>query len=82
MKTEVSKNTYTSGNRDNLSAAVMGLSQFTHNFCMNCAETEKTNDLVFRCHKCEFEKGAQCLIKEFVKNRVGTIPSNFGCMSR
>lgn len=56
-------------NADNLTEAVHGLDIFTKNWCMNCAETEKTNDLVFNCENCEFKTIEDiCLIKKFVKN--------------
>ena len=43
-------------NSDNIEKAVQGLDQFTKNWCMNCKETDKTNDLVFRCKECIFEE--------------------------
>ena len=45
------------GNHDNLTEAVHGLDIFTKNWCMNCEETEKQNDPIFRCK--------ECLIKTF-----------------
>ena len=54
------------GNKDNLTEAVHGLDIFIKNWCMNCEETEKQNDLIFRCKECLFlEKGEYCLIKTF-----------------
>mgnify|MGYP003299691992 CR=1 FL=1 len=57
----------TEGNKDDIRSAVDGLAQFCHSWCMNVAETEKQNDLVFRCPECPFtdEKG-YCKVKEFV----------------
>lgn len=56
-------------NNDNITEAIHGLDIFTKNWCMNCAETDKTNDLVFRCKECDFsaDKGI-CLIKKFATN--------------
>lgn len=55
------------GNNDNLTVAVAGLSIFRHNWCMNVEETEKQNDLIFRCNECPFisNPGGKCLVKEF-----------------
>lgn len=77
---------YIEENRDDLTKAVYGLDVFTKNWCMNCKETKKQDDLVFRCAKCEFrtEKG-HCLIKEFAfgHQKKHKYPlENFGCMSR
>ena len=34
---------------------------------MNCTETEKQDDLVFRCKECEFcQQNGTCLVKKFV----------------
>ena len=41
-------------NKDDIQEAVRSLHNFTHNWCLNCEETEKKNDLVFRCKECEF----------------------------
>ena len=38
-------------NKDDLNGAIDGLAKFCHSFCMNCEETEKQNDLVFRCEE-------------------------------
>ena len=43
------KNQYTIGNEDNLEKALEGLGQFCHNWCMNCKETEKNDEPIFRC---------------------------------
>ena len=51
-------NIYTEDNVDNIDKAIEGLNQFTKNWCMNVAETEK-GDLTFRCSECEFED-ARC----------------------
>ena len=75
----------TYGNKDNLTEAVHGLDIFTKNWCMNCEETEKQNDPIFRCKECLFlEKGKYCLIKTFAlehKNEHKYPMRNFGCMS-
>ena len=57
-------------NKDDIIAAVSGLDQFTKNYCMNVAETEKRKDLVFRCEECEFnnEVLGTCRVKLFVNN--------------
>lgn len=75
---------YTEGNDDNLTEAVYGLDIFTKNWCMNCAETEKTNDLVFNCRRCEFSaENGRCLIKEFANNHKHSYPmANFGSMGQ
>lgn len=76
------KGNYTIGNKDDLTSAVHGLDIFTKNWCMNCAETNKTNDLVFRCKQCEFstETGG-CLVKTFVNNHEHNYSmDNFGSM--
>lgn len=58
---------YTLENADNLNAAIDGLAQFCHNFCKNCAETERTDDLVFRCPECDFERpDKKCSVKIFL----------------
>ena len=78
------KGDYTQGNEDNLEKAVQGLDQFTKNWCMNCKETEEKNDLTFRCGECNFSKKARsigiCLIKEFVMDKTGDMPIDFGAM--
>lgn len=77
---------YIGENRDDLTKAVYGLDVFTKNWCMNCKETKKQDDLVFRCGECKFstEKG-HCLIKEFAyehKKKHKYPLGSFGCMSR
>lgn len=59
-------------NKDDINAAVDGLAQFCHSYCMNAAETEKKRDLVFRCNECPFfmEDGT-CKVKVFL-NEHGT----------
>jgi len=72
---------FTSGNEDNLEKAIEGLDQFTKNWCMNCKETEEKNELVFRCEECNFtNKKGICLIKEFVIDKTGDMPTDFGAM--
>lgn len=69
-------------NADNPTAAVIALDIFTKNWCLNCVETEKENDLVFRCKECEFEtKEGQCLVKAFAYNHKHDFPmQKFGSM--
>ena len=64
---------FTIGNKDDINSAIEGLGQFCHSFCMNCVETEKTNDLVFRCEECPFEEQntGVCYVKVFL-NKYGT----------
>ena len=75
-------NNFTSGNADNITKAVEGLDQFTKNWCMNCEETEKQKDLVFRCSNCEFQlDDGKCLIKMFANHHKHDYPMNdFGSM--
>lgn len=74
---------YTLGNSDNITEAIRGLDIFTKNWCMNCEETKKQNDLVFRCDKCVFNTDIFCLVKKFAKEHESDYPfSKFGCMSR
>lgn len=55
---------FTSGNSDNTTEAVHGLDIFTKNWCMNCKEVERQEDLAFRCSECEFRTAnGKCLIK-------------------
>ena len=56
-------------NKDNIFDAIEGLIQFRHNWCLNVAETEKRDDLTFRCKECHFNDqiGGGCLIKIFIK---------------
>ena len=62
----------TRGNIDDVKRAVDGLAQFCHSWCMNVAETEKTNELVFRCKDCPFtDDTGYCKVKTFV-NKYGT----------
>lgn len=77
-------NGYTRRNADNLEKAIAGLDQFTKNWCMNCEETEKTDDLVFRCKECCFETtDGHCLVKVFARShKCGFNLKCFGCMSR
>lgn len=59
-------------NKDDINAAIDGLGQFCHSFCMNVAETDKQNNLVFRCEECQFmHDGEYCAVKEFL-NAHGT----------
>ena len=76
------KGNYTIGNKDDLTSAIHGLDIFTKNWCMNCAETEKTNDPVFNCQKCEFStETGDCMVKTFASNHKHDYPmSGFGSM--
>lgn len=57
---------FTLGNEDNLDAAIDGLGQFMHNWCMDCKATE-AGELTFRCKSCEFEgEGGKCAVKIFL----------------
>ena len=49
---------------------------------MNCEETEKQKDLVFRCKECEFKTpDGKCLVKIFAKSHEhGYSMAVFGCM--
>lgn len=68
-------------NQDNIDKAVECLDQFTKNWCMNCKETDLRNQPMFRCKECNFkgELGV-CKIKEFVADKIGSIPADFGSM--
>ena len=71
-------------NSDNTTEAVHGLDIFTKNWCMNCKETYKQNDLIFRCKQCEFEtETGGCLVKMFANNHKHNYPLyDFGSMGR
>ena len=71
-------------NKDDVTEAVHGLDIFTKNWCLNCEETDKQNDLIFRCKQCEFEtENGVCLIKTFALNHENDYDLGyFGCMSR
>lgn len=64
---------YTDGNKDDVKSAVDGLAIFCHSWCMNCEETERTDEPVFRCKECPFscKETHTCLVKVFV-NKHGT----------
>ena len=70
---------YTEGNKDDVKEAVASLDKFAKNWCMNCKETEATNDLVFRCDECLFSKDKECLVKIF-RTKYCPEYKNFGCM--
>lgn len=59
-----------------LDASLSGLQKFTDNWCMDVEETEKQNDLVFRCKECPFEDFGYCRIKLFGKEH----DHELGCM--
>lgn len=75
-------NSFTSGNSDNITEAVHGLDIFTKNWCMNCEETEKQKDLVFRCSECQFKtEDGKCLVKVFANSHKYDYPlKDFGSM--
>ena len=72
-ESSVNMENFTIRNKDDVNSAIEGLGQFCHSFCMNCAETERTNDLVFRCKECTFEDKdtGKCRVKIFL-NKYGT----------
>lgn len=71
-----------SNNSDNTTSAVKGLDLFTKNWCLNCEETDKQHDFVFRCSECEFEtEDYRCLVKKFARNHKHDYPMDkFGSM--
>ena len=73
---------FTSGNADNTTEAVHGLDIFTKNWCMNCEETKRQSDLIFRCNECEFQQpNGKCLVKAFSHKHKHNCPlSDFGSM--
>lgn len=73
---------YTEGNHDDITRAVEGLDIFTKNFCMNCKETDRQNDIVFRCKECEFAReDGFCMVHSFVHNHKHKYPlRDFGAM--
>lgn len=75
---------YTEDNEDNITEAVHALDYFTKNWCMNCAETKKLNEPIFRCLECEFNispETGDCAIKKFAYNHKHRYPmKNFGSM--
>lgn len=81
---------FTQGNSDDLIKAVQGLDQFCKNWCMNCDETIKTDDLVFRCDGCVFRnpENEDCYVKKFISEHhtelkdLGFDLDSFGSMSR
>lgn len=73
---------YRQRNKDDIDKAVYGLDIFTKNFCMNCKETDNSNDLVFKCKNCQFQaEDRKCLVKVFVSKHEHNYPlGNFGSM--
>lgn len=69
-------------NKDDITEAVHGLDIFTKNWCMNCEETEKQKNLIFRCKECKFRQElGTCLIKEFANEHEHNYPlEDFGSM--
>ena len=69
-------------NNDNITKAVEGLDIFMKNWCMNCRESDKQNDLVFMCSECEFlQNDEKCLCKVFANSHKHDYPmENFGSM--
>jgi hypothetical protein len=76
------RGSYTVGNSDDITKAVEGLDTFTKNWCMNCAETDRQNALVFRCKECEFhDVNKYCIVKRFANNHDHDYPMDgFGSM--
>ena len=72
---------YIKKNKDDIEQAVKCLDEFTHNWCMNCKETDRQGDLVFRCNDgCPFiADNHVCLVKQF---KIMHKPDcrEFGCM--
>lgn len=78
---ELSAKHFENGNEDNIDKAVQGLDQFTKNWCMNCKKTEEKNQPIFRCKECNFQDVLGiCLVKEFVIEKTGDMPTDFGSM--
>lgn len=74
---------FTSGNSDDITKAVGGLDTFTKNWCMNCKETATRNEPIFRCKECNFQgELGVCKIKEFVIDKTGDMPVDFGSMGQ
>lgn len=69
-------------NKDDLEKAIYGLDIFTKNWCMDCEQTKKKNELTFRCEECEFcREGERCMIKCFAFGHEHNYPmSGFGSM--
>lgn len=74
---------FTLNNADDLDAAVSGIYQFMHNWCMDCAETE-SSDLTFRCSQCEFEEAnGNCTVKRFLnKHTTAEKAAACSCMGK
>ena len=70
-------------NKDNITKAVAGLDTFTKNWCMNCKETSRQNEPVFRCSQCEFQqKDGKCLVHVFASTHKSHFKmDDFGSMS-
>lgn len=77
---------YTIGNKDDVTEAIHGLDIFMKNWCMNCEETKKSNEPIFRCLECGFNitpETGDCAIKKFANSKEHNYPMDqFGCMSR
>lgn len=70
--------------KNDATLAVYHLDAFTKNWCLDCRETEKNDEPMFRCKKCEFsiDGGRRCAIKVFANNKHHNYPmDNFGAMS-
>lgn len=69
-------------NKDDVTEAVHGLDIFTKNWCLNCEETDKHQELTFRCNECVFVTDKQvCLIKRFASSHSHNYAmDNFGSM--
>ncbi len=78
------KKSYSIGNVDNIKEAIIGLTRFSHSYCMNCKETEEKGEPMFRCSECPFtDETKTCYVKKFV-NKYGTEEEKerASCMSR
>lgn len=69
-------------NNDRITEAVRCLDIFMKNWCIDQEETEKQNDLIFNCSKCEFyRENAKCMVKEFANRHEHSYPmKDFGSM--
>lgn len=51
--------------KNGFKSAIVALDQFTKNWCVDIDETERTNELTFRCKYCPFYTGEKiCRVKE------------------
>lgn len=53
------------GAKNDFKSTIVALDQFTKNWCIDIDETERTNELTFRCKYCPFCIGKKiCRVKE------------------